>query len=123
MGVAWQSNGHHGMFYATEIGWFFDPRGCWSWPGGSGVEAGQCLLVHGSKDPVNQRPFRDALSSLGFSRGEPAVSVIRQRPRAAQFARANLRVENLPGSDDRGPCAAMNLVACAGSRDLEAAWS
>ncbi|MFN5162758.1 MAG: NYN domain-containing protein [Cyanobacteriota bacterium] len=59
----------HSMFYAQQkVGWFFDPRKLLELAGeGEGVELGSAFWYAGLRDPTDQRPFRDALTSLGFT--------------------------------------------------------
>ena len=59
----------HSMFYVQQkLGWFFDPRRLLSHATATpGVEIGSAFWYTGLKDPTDQRPFRDALTSLGFT--------------------------------------------------------
>jgi uncharacterized LabA/DUF88 family protein len=59
----------HSMFYAQQkVGWFFDPRRLLELAQDDpGVELGSAFWYAGLKDPSDQRPFRDALTSLGFT--------------------------------------------------------
>jgi uncharacterized LabA/DUF88 family protein len=59
----------HSMFYAQQkLGWFFDPRRLLSLAGSQpGMELGSAFWYAGLKDPTDQRPFRDALTSLGYT--------------------------------------------------------
>lgn len=63
----------HSMFYAQQkAGWFFDPRrllalAAEGGPSGAPVELASAFWYAGLKDPSDQRPFRDALISLGFT--------------------------------------------------------
>jgi uncharacterized LabA/DUF88 family protein len=89
----------HSMFYAQQkVGWFFDPRRLLEIAAaGPGVELASVFWYAGLKDPSDQRPFRDALISLGYTvRTKP----LRELGGSAggdgeqrQFARANLDVE------------------------------
>jgi uncharacterized LabA/DUF88 family protein len=109
----------HSMFYVQQkLGWFFDPRRLLAHATAApGVEISSAFWYTGLKDPTDQRPFRDALTSLGFTvRTKPLREVGDADQR--QFARANLDVE-----------IAIDLLAVAhrtdelwllsGSRDLE----
>jgi uncharacterized LabA/DUF88 family protein len=57
------------MFYAQQkVGWFFDPRRLLEMASAdAGVEVTSAFWYAGLKDPTDQRPFRDALTSLGFT--------------------------------------------------------
>jgi len=100
----------HSMFYAQQkVGWFFEPRRLLALAGeGDGVELSSAFWYAGLKDPSDQRPFRDALTGLGFTvRTKP----LRELPSSGSggggnggswggegeaqrhFARANLDVE------------------------------
>ncbi|MFQ6537486.1 MULTISPECIES: NYN domain-containing protein [Aphanothece] len=88
----------HSMFYAQQkLGWFFDPRRLLAHASSQpGLELAGAFWYAGLKDPSDQRPFRDALTSLGFTvRTRPlrelgaAAADSEQR----QFVRANLDVE------------------------------
>ena len=59
----------HSMFYAQQkVGWFFDPRRLLEMASAdAGVEVTSAFWYAGLKDPTDQRPFRDALTSLGFT--------------------------------------------------------
>ena len=59
----------HSMFYAQQkAGWFFDPRKLLEMAAeGEGVELGSAFWYAGLREPTDQRPFRDALTSLGFT--------------------------------------------------------
>ena len=88
----------HSMFYTQQkLGWFFDPRRLMELASAqSDLEVGSAFWYLGLKDSTDQRPFRDALTSLGFS-------VRTQR----QYARANLEVE-----------IALDLMAVSGRTDV-----
>jgi uncharacterized LabA/DUF88 family protein len=90
----------HSMFYAQQkVGWFFDPRHLLELAGeGPELELTSAFWYAGLKDPSDQRPFRDALTSLGYT--------VRTRPLRElggnsgsgdgdqrQYTRANLDVE------------------------------
>ncbi len=59
----------HSMFYAQQkLGWFFDPRRLLAHAAAQpGLELAGAFWYAGLKDPSDQRPFRDALTSLGFT--------------------------------------------------------
>jgi len=59
----------HSMFYAQQkVGWFFDPRRLLALAAeGDGVELSSAFWYAGLKDPSDQRPFRDALTGLGYT--------------------------------------------------------
>jgi uncharacterized LabA/DUF88 family protein len=59
----------HSMFYAQQkVGWFFDPRRLLEMASADpGVQVTSAFWYAGLKDPTDQRPFRDALTSLGFT--------------------------------------------------------
>lgn len=110
----------HSMFYVQQkLGWFFDPRRLLELAAASsGQEIGSAFWYTGLKDPTDQRPFRDALTSLGFTVRAKPLRETGSDPEQRQFARANLDVE-----------IAIDLMAVAhrtdelwllsGSRDLE----
>jgi uncharacterized LabA/DUF88 family protein len=110
----------HNMFYVQQkLGWFFDPRRLLSHAAAEpGAEVGSAFWYTGLKDPTDQRPFRDALTSLGFTVRTKPLRELGNDPDQRQFARANLDVEM-----------AIDLLAVAhrtdelwllsGSRDLE----
>ena len=110
----------HSMFYVQQkLGWFFDPRRLLSHASAEpGVEIGSAFWYTGLKDPTDQRPFRDALVSLGFTVRTKPLRELGGDTDQRQFARANLDVE-----------IAIDLLAVAhrtdevwllsGSRDLE----
>ncbi len=110
----------HGMFYAQQkLGWFFDPRRLLELASAdAGVELGSAFWYTGLKDPADQRPFRDALTSLGFTVRTKPLREFGTDPDQRQYARANLDVEI---------CLDLMLVAhrtddlwlLSGSRDLE----
>ena len=110
----------HSMFYVQQkLGWFFDPRRLLELAAVTpGLEIGSAFWYTGLKDPTDQRPFRDALTSLGFTVRTKPLREFGSDPEQRQFARANLDVE-----------IAIDLMAVAhrcdeawllsGSRDLE----
>nr|WP_311133879.1 NYN domain-containing protein [Synechococcus sp. CS-1329] len=110
----------HGMFYAQQkLGWFFDPRRLLEMASaGPDVELDGAYWYTGLKDPTDQRPFRDALTSLGYTVRSKPLREFGADPEHRQFARANLDVEI---------CLDLMLVAhrldevwlLSGSRDLE----
>ena len=88
----------HSMFYAQQkVGWFFDPSRLLALAGsGEEVELTSAFWYAGLKDPTDQRPFRDALTGLGYTvRTKP----LRELPSGSDgepqrhFTRANLDVE------------------------------
>ena len=111
----------HSMYYAQQkLGWFFDPRRLLALANGQpGLELGSAFWYSGLKDSTDQRSFRDALTSLGYTvrtrflrelpgvsdeprNGEPRAAEPRAaEPRAAEprapeprhYVRANLDVE------------------------------
>ena len=124
----------HSMFYAQQkVGWFFDPRRLLALAAdGEGVELSSAFWYAGLKDPTDQRPFRDALTGLGYTvRTKP----LRELPGSGggggsggqwgndgepqrHFARANLDVEvaiDLMAVADRSD----EVWLLSGSRDLE----
>jgi uncharacterized LabA/DUF88 family protein len=122
----------HSMFYAQQkVGWFFDPRRLLALAAsGEGVELTSAFWYAGLKDPTDQRPFRDALTGLGYTvRTKP----LRELPSGGggggsgwggegepqrHFTRANLDVEvaiDLLTVADRTD----EVWLLSGSRDLE----
>ncbi|MFM8276374.1 MAG: NYN domain-containing protein, partial [Cyanobium sp.] len=108
------------MFYAQQkVGWFFDPSRL--------LELAQrdpqvaldgAFWYAGLKDPNDQRGFRDALTSLGFTVRAKPLRELGSDPDQRQFARANLDVEiaiDLLSVAHR--CQEVWLLS--GSRDLE----
>ncbi len=57
------------MFYAQQkLGWFFDPRRLLAHAQSQPeLELSSAFWYAGLRDPGDQRPFRDALTSLGFT--------------------------------------------------------
>jgi uncharacterized LabA/DUF88 family protein len=117
----------HSMFYAQQkVGWFFDPRRLLTLAAeGEGVELSSAFWYAGLKDPSDQRPFRDALTGLGFTvRTKPLRELapgggggVDGEPQR-QYVRANLDVElaiDLLLVAER--CEEIWLLS--GSRDLE----
>lgn len=110
----------HSMFYVQQkLGWFFDPRRLLELAAvAPGLEIGSAFWYTGLKDPTDQRPFRDALTSLGYTVRAKPLREFGGDPEQRQFSRANLDVE-----------IAIDLMAVAhrshevwllsGSRDLE----
>ena len=110
----------HSMFYVQQkLGWFFDPRRLLAHALATpGVEISSAFWYTGLKDPTDQRPFRDALTSLGFTVRTKPLREVGGDADQRQFVRANLDVE-----------IAIDLLAVAhrtdevwllsGSRDLE----
>ncbi|MGL6135608.1 MAG: NYN domain-containing protein [Prochlorococcaceae cyanobacterium] len=120
----------HSMFYAQQkLGWFFDPRLLLAHARCQPeLELSSAFWYAGLRDPGDQRPFRDALTSLGFTvRTRPlrelagsggsggAAGDGESRP---QFVRANLDVEI---AVDLMAVAARTEVVwlLSGSRDLD----
>ena len=92
----------HSMFYAQQkVGWFFEPRHLLELAA-EGAELSSAFWYAGLKDLSDQRPFRDALTSLGYTvrtrplreLGGSAGSDSAPRPsEQRQYVRANLDVE------------------------------
>ena len=59
----------HSMFYAQQkLGWFFDPRRLLAYANSQpAMELGSAFWYAGLKDPTDQRPFRDARTSMGYT--------------------------------------------------------
>jgi uncharacterized LabA/DUF88 family protein len=91
----------HSMYYAQQkAGWFFDPRLLLELAAAdAGVELGGAFWYAGLKDPGDQRPFRDALTSLGYTvrtrplRELPGVGAGGGDGETRHYIRANLDVE------------------------------
>ena len=110
----------HSMFYVQQkLGWFFDPRRLLAHAASRpGAEIAGAFWYTGLKDPTDQRPFRDALTSLGYTVRTKLLREVGSDADQRQFGRANLDVE-----------IAIDLLAVAhrtdelwllsGSRDLE----
>ena len=99
----------HSMFYTQQkLGWFFDPRRLLEWASAQpALEVGSAFWYLGLKDPTDQRPFRDALTNLGFSVRSKPLREFGQDPEQRQYARANLEVE-----------IALDLMAVSGRTDV-----
>jgi uncharacterized LabA/DUF88 family protein len=123
------------MFYAQQkLGWFFDPRRLLAHADSRPeLELTSAFWYAGLRDPGDQRPFRDALTSLGFTvRTRPLRELAGAGGSAAagsagaggegeprpQFVRANLDVEI---AVDLMAVAARTEVVwlLSGSRDLD----
>ena len=110
----------HSMFYVQQkLGWFFDPRRLLAHAASRpGAEIAAAFWYTGLKDPTDQRPFRDALTSLGYTVRAKPLREFGPDADQRQYGRANLDVE-----------IAIDLLAIAhrvdelwllsGSRDLE----
>lgn len=89
----------HSMFYAQQkVGWFFDPRRLLALAqADAGVELSGVFWYAGLKDPTDQRPFRDALTGMGYTvRTRPLLELhgnAAAEAEARQYTRANLEVE------------------------------
>jgi uncharacterized LabA/DUF88 family protein len=85
----------HSMFYAQQkLGWFFDPRRLMELARQEGeVELGSAFWYAGLKDLNDQRPFRDALTSLGYTVRTRPLRELAGEGESRQYARANLDVE------------------------------
>lgn len=91
----------HSMYYTQQkLGWFFDPRRLLALASGQpGLELGSAFWYSGLKDSTDQRAFRDALTSLGYTvrtrflRELPGVSDEPRAPEPRHYVRANLDVE------------------------------
>lgn len=85
----------HSMFYAQQkLGWFFDPRRLIELARQEGeVELGSAFWYAGLKDPNDQRPFRDALTSLGYTVRTRPLRELAGEGESRQYTRANLDVE------------------------------
>lgn len=110
----------HSMFYVQQkLGWFFDPRRLLAHAASRpGADIAGAFWYTGLKDPTDQRPFRDALTSLGYTVRAKPLREFGPDADQRQYGRANLDVE-----------IAIDLLAIAhrvdelwllsGSRDLE----
>jgi uncharacterized LabA/DUF88 family protein len=96
----------HSMYYAQQkLGWFFDPRRLLTFADSQpGLELGSAFWYAGLKDATDQRPFRDALTSLGYTvrtrflrelpgGNEEPRHGDQRHPDHRQYVRANLDVE------------------------------
>lgn len=85
----------HSMFYAQQkLGWFFDPRRLIEFARQEGeVDLGNAFWYAGLKDPNDQRPFRDALTSLGYTVRTRPLRDLGGEGDNRHYARANLDVE------------------------------
>lgn len=83
------------MFYAQQkLGWFFDPRRLMELARQDGeVDLASAFWYAGLKDPNDQRPFRDALTSLGYTVRTRPLRELGGEGESRQYARANLDVE------------------------------
>ena len=99
----------HSMFYSQQkLGWFFDPRRLMELASSQAdLEVGSAFWYLGLKDSSDQRPFRDALTSLGFSVRTKPLREFGHDPEQRQYARANLEVE-----------IALDLMAVSGRSDV-----
>jgi len=99
----------HSMFYSQQkLGWFFDPRRLMELATSQAdLEVGSAFWSLGLKDSSDQRPFRDALTSLGFSVRTKPLREFGHDPEQRQYARANLEVE-----------IALDLMAVSGRTDV-----
>jgi uncharacterized LabA/DUF88 family protein len=102
----------HSMFYAQQkLGWFFDPRRLLAHARSQAqLDLCSAFWYAGLRDPGDQRPFRDALTSLGFTvRTRPLreLSAGGEADPRPQFVRANLDVE-----------IAVDLMAVAGRTEV-----
>ncbi|MFM7674603.1 MAG: NYN domain-containing protein [Synechococcus sp.] len=111
----------HGMFYAQQkLGWFFDPRRLLELARQeAGGELASAFWYAGLKDHTDQRPFRDALTSLGFTvRTKPLRELGGPDAESRHYGRANLEVEMaIDLMAVAGRCQEVWLLS--GSRDLE----
>jgi uncharacterized LabA/DUF88 family protein len=119
MQLALAVDGHSMFDVQQKLGWFFDPRRLLEYATSTpGMEVASAFWYTGLKDATDQRPFRDALTSLGFTVRTKPLREFGQDPDQRQYGRANLDVE-----------IAIDLMAVAhridevwllsGSRDLE----
>lgn len=110
----------HSMFYVQQkLGWFFDPRRLLQFAAATpDLAIGSAFWYAGIRDPADQRPFRDALTSLGYTVRTKPLRELGGDPEHRQFARANLDVEiaiDLMAVAHRSD----EVWLCSGSRDLE----
>jgi uncharacterized LabA/DUF88 family protein len=85
----------HSMFYAQQkLGWFFDPSRLIELARQQGeVVLSTAFWYAGLKDPNDQRPFRDALTSLGYTVRTRPLRDLGGEGESRHYARANLDVE------------------------------
>jgi uncharacterized LabA/DUF88 family protein len=111
------------MFYAQQKnGWFFDPRRVLDYFVRSqpNVELVNAFWYTGIKDPNDQRAFRDALISLGFTVRTKILKEYRDEDSGRYFQKANLDIEividmfNTVGQYDR-------IILFSGDGDFERA--
>ncbi|MFS8855576.1 NYN domain-containing protein [Synechococcus sp. H55.7] len=111
------------MFYAQQKnGWFFDPRRVLDYFVRSqpNVELVNAFWYTGIKDPNDQRAFRDALISLGFTVRTKILKEYRDEDSGRYSQKANLDIEividmfNTVGQYDR-------IVLFSGDGDFERA--
>jgi uncharacterized LabA/DUF88 family protein len=84
------------MFYAQQKnGWFFDPRRVLDYFAHSNpsVELINAFWYTGIKDPQDQRAFRDALISLGFTVRTKLLKEYRDEDSGRYSQKANLDIE------------------------------
>ena len=119
MELALAVDGHSMFCVQQKLGWFFDPRRLLAHAASRpGADIAGAFWYTGLKDPTDQRPFRDALTSLGYTVRAKPLREFGPDPDQRQYGRANLDVE-----------IAIDLLAIAhrmdelwllsGSRDLE----
>ena len=110
----------HSMFHVQQkLGWFFDPRRLLELAASRpGLEIGSAFWYAGLKDAADQRPFRDALTSLGYTVRTKPLREVGGEGDQRLYARANLELEIAidlltvaPRSDE--------VWLLSGSRDLE----
>ncbi len=110
----------HSMFHVQQkLGWFFDPRRLLELVAARpGLEIGSAFWYASLKDPADQRPFRDALTSLGYTVRTKPLREVGGEGDQRLYVRANLDVEIAidlltvaPRTDE--------LWLLSGSRDLE----
>ncbi|ABC98799.1 uncharacterized LabA/DUF88 family protein [Thermostichus sp. MS-CIW-21] len=111
------------MFYAQQKnGWFFDPRRVLDYFVRSqpNVELVNAFWYTGIKDPNDQRAFRDALISLGFTVRTKILKEYRDEDSGRYSQKANLDIEividmfNTVGQYDR-------IILFSGDGDFERA--
>lgn len=84
-----------GMFSVQQkLGWFFDPRRLLAHAHEQpNVQISSAFWYLGLKEATDQRPFRDALTSLGFTVRVKPMRELSADGDQRQFARANLDLE------------------------------